>query len=240
MINENLTVYVTTRWYRAPELLLNWENYNNSIDAWSIGCILVELITRKVLFKGNNTIEQLEIILSLIGCNSDFIKSKYLKSVNREKIDYLTHKLKDVKRTSFKEYLKDYKNITDDLIDLIEKLLQFDPDKRITMENALNHNFFSDLDLGLEINKFDSDIVYFKDNYDFLFECDKTLILEDYRRLILNEILLYHDDTLLEKYQQRKKLYYKKRNKCSTKVLIKEKNHLSPKKSTKHGRKLSF
>ena len=55
--NENLdnsTCYVVTRWYRAPELLLQWNVATKAIDMWSVGCIFAELITRKVLFPGKN------------------------------------------------------------------------------------------------------------------------------------------------------------------------------------------
>jgi serine/threonine protein kinase len=44
-----MTDYIATRWYRAPEVILSWKKYNTSIDVWSVGCILAELITRKPL-----------------------------------------------------------------------------------------------------------------------------------------------------------------------------------------------
>jgi mitogen-activated protein kinase 7 len=52
-----MTNYITTRWYRAPELMLNFKNYSSSIDVWSVGCILAELILRKPLFRSSSTIE---------------------------------------------------------------------------------------------------------------------------------------------------------------------------------------
>ena len=45
-----LTDYITTRWYRAPEVLLSWKKYSSAIDVWSVGCILAEMISRKILF----------------------------------------------------------------------------------------------------------------------------------------------------------------------------------------------
>lgn len=51
-----LTEYVATRWYRAPEILLGSNTYNKSVDIWSIGCILAELITGKSLFPGSSTL----------------------------------------------------------------------------------------------------------------------------------------------------------------------------------------
>jgi serine/threonine protein kinase len=48
--SAQLTDYIATRWYRAPEVILSWKKYTGAIDIWSVGCILAELITRKTLF----------------------------------------------------------------------------------------------------------------------------------------------------------------------------------------------
>lgn len=49
-----MTGYVATRWYRAPEIMLNWMHYNKTVDIWSVGCIMAELITGKTLFPGTD------------------------------------------------------------------------------------------------------------------------------------------------------------------------------------------
>ena len=59
---EFMTEYVVTRWYRAPELLLNCSEYTAAIDIWSVGCILGEILTRKPLFPGRDYIHQLRLI----------------------------------------------------------------------------------------------------------------------------------------------------------------------------------
>ena len=51
---DDLTEYVATRWYRAPEVILSWKEYTKKIDIWSIGCILAELFIRKPLFQGRD------------------------------------------------------------------------------------------------------------------------------------------------------------------------------------------
>jgi len=70
--NNNFAIndYIQTRWYRAPELLLNAVMYDQSVDMWSVGCILAEMIIGKILFKGNSTINQLSLIMELIGIPS--------------------------------------------------------------------------------------------------------------------------------------------------------------------------
>ena len=51
----NMTDYVATRWYRAPELLLSMREYNESVDVWSVGCIFAELIRRRPFLPGKNS-----------------------------------------------------------------------------------------------------------------------------------------------------------------------------------------
>ena len=57
-----MTEYVVTRWYRAPELLLNCSEYTGAIDIWSVGCILGEIMHRKPLFPGKDYVHQLKLI----------------------------------------------------------------------------------------------------------------------------------------------------------------------------------
>jgi mitogen-activated protein kinase len=64
----NLTKYVSTRYYRAPELFLNYEsNYDQSVDMWSIGCILAEFFLKKIFLKANTDSEYLQSCLELLG-----------------------------------------------------------------------------------------------------------------------------------------------------------------------------
>ncbi|KAJ8983533.1 hypothetical protein NQ317_012024 [Molorchus minor] len=53
-----MTGYVATRWYRAPEIMLNWMHYNQTVDIWSVGCIMAELLTGKTLFPGTDHLHQ--------------------------------------------------------------------------------------------------------------------------------------------------------------------------------------
>lgn len=51
---QEMTGYVATRWYRAPEIMLNWMHYNKTVDVWSVGCIMAELLTGRTLFPGSD------------------------------------------------------------------------------------------------------------------------------------------------------------------------------------------
>jgi mitogen-activated protein kinase 1/3 len=65
--SENLTEYVVTRWYRAPEVILSASEYTKQIDTWSIGCILGELLGRSPLFPGDDYLDQVQRIICVIG-----------------------------------------------------------------------------------------------------------------------------------------------------------------------------
>jgi mitogen-activated protein kinase 7 len=62
-----MTEYVATRWYRAPEIMLSFQNYTKAIDIWSVGCIFAEMLGGKVLFPGKDYVHQLNLILNILG-----------------------------------------------------------------------------------------------------------------------------------------------------------------------------
>lgn len=125
-------------------------------------------------------------------------------------------------------------NHNEDAFDLLEKFLKFDPSKRISIDDALKHKYFDGM----------SDIIEEKPEsvtkFDFDFEDCNTLSIQDYRNLILQEILLYHDNNLLNEYDKSKEIYkkelnYKKKmNKSSS-----NKSHLSKKSSSSSTSKTS-
>jgi p38 MAP kinase len=62
-----MTGYVSTRYYRAPEIMLTWRRYNEKVDIWSAGCIFAEMMTGRPLFLGKNYIDQFLVITQLLG-----------------------------------------------------------------------------------------------------------------------------------------------------------------------------
>ena len=61
--DNEMTGYVATRYWQAPEIMLNWMHYDEKVDMWSVGCIMAELLTGQVLFPGTDHILQLSIVL---------------------------------------------------------------------------------------------------------------------------------------------------------------------------------
>ncbi|NXH17781.1 MK15 kinase, partial [Bucco capensis] len=130
-----LTEYVATRWYRAPEILLSSRRYTKGVDMWSIGCILGELLLGKPLFPGTSTVNQIEQIFRVIPAPSPedilAMQSDYRASV----INCMSFR----QRVTFEEILPPSTPLP--ALDLLKKLLVFNPDKRLTAEEALQHPY---------------------------------------------------------------------------------------------------
>ncbi|XP_058474495.1 mitogen-activated protein kinase 15 [Solea solea] len=133
--NPALTEYVATRWYRAPEILLGSTRYTKGVDMWSLGCILGEMLLGKALFPGTSTINQIEKIMSAIPHPSPedilAIKSEYGSSVIQRMLLKPQVPLEDLLQPS----------VPPDALDLLKGLLVFNPDKRLTAEQALQHPY---------------------------------------------------------------------------------------------------
>ncbi|KAF2298346.1 hypothetical protein GH714_022762 [Hevea brasiliensis] len=135
--SDFMTEYVVTRWYRAPELLLNSSDYTAAIDVWSVGCIFMELMDRKPLFPGRDHVHQLRLLMELIGTPSE----AELGFLNENAKKYI-RQLPPYHRQSFNEK---FPNVHPAAIDLVEKMLTFDPRLRITVEDALAHPYLNSL-----------------------------------------------------------------------------------------------
>ncbi|PKU40153.1 mitogen-activated protein kinase 15 [Limosa lapponica baueri] len=133
--NPPLTEYVATRWYRAPEILLSSQSYTKGVDMWSIGCILGELLLGKPLFPGTSTMNQIEQILRVIPAPSPedilAMQSDYKASV--------INRMSSRQQVTFEQIFPPSTPLP--ALDLLKKLLVFNPDKRLTAEEALQHPY---------------------------------------------------------------------------------------------------
>merc|ERR1711920_178104 len=138
MEEKNLTEYVVTRWYRAPEVMCSARQYDEKVDEWSVGCIFAELLLRKPLFPGGNHIDQLKLIFNLIGTPGadrlDWIKTPEAKK--------WVQRMGPTKGKSLEKILT---KATPDALDLVKKMLKLDPNKRISVVEALEHTYFKEL-----------------------------------------------------------------------------------------------
>ena len=205
-----LSVHVVTRWYRAPELILIETDYSSAIDVWSVGCIFAELmmmikenaptfLDRTPLFPGkfcfplsppgsnkvkvnefgfpNEKTDQLNVIFDVIGTPSE------------DDMEFITDPngklyLKSLKVRPKKNLKSKFPGSTEDALDLLDRMLKFNPHKRITVNQSLEHPFFTEVrDPSKEV---EADF-----NLEFEFEKDENLTMEKLRTLFIQVINSY-------------------------------------------------
>ncbi|KAI8081145.1 kinase-like domain-containing protein [Thamnidium elegans] len=135
-----MTHYVVTRWYRAPEIMLSRNTYDKSIDLWSVGCILAELLGRKVLFKGTDYVDQLHKIVGILGLPEDTSFWDNSSSVT-EYIKNLRDESGLPPPTEPIDFRVVFPNAPIEALDLLQNLLCLDPAKRMTADGGLDHPF---------------------------------------------------------------------------------------------------
>jgi len=137
---------VVTLWYRAPELLLGAKEYSTAIDMWSLGCIMAELLSKEPLFAGKNEIDQLHKIFRILGTPNEERWCGYSKlpGAKCKFVKQPYNRLRDkFPAVSFTGGL----TLSEAGFDLLNRLLTYDPEKRISADDALNHEWFREVPL---------------------------------------------------------------------------------------------
>jgi len=129
-----LTEYVATRWYRAPEIMVNSKGYSQSIDMWAVGCILAEMLSNRPLFPGKHYLDQLNLILGVLGSPTPSDLQSILNDKARCYLASLPYKPKI-------PFAKIFTAADPSALDLLEKMLMFNPSTRITVTQALQHPY---------------------------------------------------------------------------------------------------
>ena len=127
------TQEVLSLWYRAPELLMGSNIYDEGIDIWSIGCIFGFLVLKKTLFEGDSEIDQLNKIMQFLG-TPNFNQIPYYNNLNIFNNQFVYFSPSD--------FNEKFNNLDDYGKDLLKKMLNYDPDQRISCKDALNHPYF--------------------------------------------------------------------------------------------------
>lgn len=137
------TPHVVTLWYKAPELILGGF-YELSIDIWSVGCILYELITSYPLFPGDGQLDQMMHILKILGTPTEEeypgFKEKFFSKMSVE--------LPQLEASDLAAMMNGADPL---LIDLVKRMLRFDPMKRISAKEALQHPYFDEISCEMRL-----------------------------------------------------------------------------------------
>ncbi|XP_074958906.1 mitogen-activated protein kinase 9 isoform X2 [Phalacrocorax aristotelis] len=144
--NFMMTPYVVTRYYRAPEVILGM-GYKENVDIWSVGCIMAEMVLHKVLFPGRDYIDQWNKVIEQLGTPS----AEFMKKLQPTVRNYVENRPK-YPGIKFEELFPDWifpsesdrdKLKTSQARDLLSKMLVVDPDKRISVDEALRHPYIT-------------------------------------------------------------------------------------------------
>ncbi|KAM4722358.1 cyclin-dependent kinase 10 [Rhinophrynus dorsalis] len=140
--SKQMTPKVVTLWYRAPELLLGSTTQTTAIDMWAVGCILAELLAHKPLLPGTSEIQQIDLIIQLLGTPSENIWPGFSKlplvgqyTVRKQPYNNLKHKFPWLSEAGLR---------------LLNFLFMYDPKKRATAEDSLGSSYFKEKPLPCE------------------------------------------------------------------------------------------
>ncbi|CAB1313612.1 unnamed protein product [Coregonus sp. 'balchen'] len=135
--DSEMTGYVVTRWYRAPEVILSWMHYTQTVDIWSVGCIMAEMLSGKPLFKGNDHLDQLTEIMKITGTpTQEFIT----KLQSQDAKNYV----KSLPKVQKKDLQALFSKVNPQAVTVIERMLLLDPESRVTAAEALALPYFSE------------------------------------------------------------------------------------------------
>lgn len=128
--------YICSRYYRAPELIFGCTDYEMIIDVWSVGCVIAELLLGQPLFPGESGVDQLVEIIKVLGTPT----KEQIMAMNP---NYTEFKFPQIKAHPWKKVFRS--RTPADAIDLISKVLVYDPTERLRPMECLQHSFFDEL-----------------------------------------------------------------------------------------------
>lgn len=137
VVGEPNVAYICSRYYRAPELIFGSTQYTTSIDIWSAGCVMAELLLGQPMFPGDTGIDQLVEIIKVLGTPT----KDQIKTMNSQ--NYTEYKFPPIKGHAWAKVFR--KGTPPEAIDLVDKLLTYVPDNRIKPFEGMAHPFFDEL-----------------------------------------------------------------------------------------------
>ena len=172
----SITEYVVTRPYRAPEVMLTHGMYSKEVDIWSLGCIFYELLTGQHLFTPHNFIEHIKRMVEIFGTPDEDFWSYVDNEIARKYVLELGF----FPKRRISQFIAGVKDPA--TLDLLDRLLEFDPRRRITIDEAFRHPYFAKV---MDVSDVRPPP---KDEADFSFEYDLDLTYDELWAEILKEV----------------------------------------------------
>eukprot|EP00744_Colponema_vietnamica_P000792 GILI01001379.1.p1 GENE.GILI01001379.1~~GILI01001379.1.p1 ORF type:complete len:451 (+),score=44.49 GILI01001379.1:213-1565(+) len=136
--DEPFTEYVITRWYRAPEVLLESRGYSKPVDVWSAGCVIAEMFLGRVFIRGDNNLDQLSRTFAVFGTPDEAC----LANIHNSTACKYVRSLKAIRKTPLRHIFP--ASVSDCAVDLLEKMLDMNPSTRYTVDQCLQHPFVAE------------------------------------------------------------------------------------------------
>ena len=177
--DEKLTEYVVTRWYRAPEVILNASHYTKAIDIWSAGCILAEMMGKSPLFPGEDYLDQVQRVIAVLGMPT----ADDMAFIGNDSAKRYIRNLPKRQRLPWTSL---FPKASPTALDLLNHMLVFDPNKRFTVEECMAHPYFQSLHNPAEEPLCDH-------HFDWAFD-DFTPTKSLLQTMVYNEALRFHPE----------------------------------------------
>ncbi|XP_027017865.2 mitogen-activated protein kinase 12 [Tachysurus fulvidraco] len=175
-----MTGYVVTRWYRAPEVILSWMHYTQTVDIWSVGCIMAEMLIGKPLFKGHDHLDQLTEIMKITGTPTQ----EFISKLQSQDAKNYIQKMPKLRKRDLQILMPD---TNPQAIAVLESMLLLDPESRVTAAQGLALPYFSEFREPEEETE--------APPYDHSLD-NAEQSLEQWKRLTFSEILTFHPPPL--------------------------------------------
>ncbi|EFO91528.1 CRE-MPK-2 protein [Caenorhabditis remanei] len=135
-VGGHMTQYVSTRWYRAPEILFSMVEYDTKVDLWSAGCIFAEMLLRRQLFPGKDSVSQIKMIVYYLGNPEDEVINKISSQLVKDSIDACGRKTP-------LPFSAIFPKASPEARDMVSYLLQISPWRRYSADQILQHPFMA-------------------------------------------------------------------------------------------------
>jgi p38 MAP kinase len=177
----HMTGYVTSRYYRAPEIMLTWKRYSEKVDVWSAGCIFAEMILARPLFPGKDHIDQFCVITQLVGSPPEEMVANV---ANQNTLSFI----RSLPKQTRKPLTTSIPSADGKAIPLLEKMLQIDPETRCSAEEALKEQYLAPY-------RDPSDEPVAEEEFDWGF-LDADLPADVWKTVMYLEVLGYHESVV--------------------------------------------